>query len=283
MPYCLFRFAVSFRTPSRVVRFLALAVTAGIVAFTFALHDLPAPGFPPPPNFLAYRVSFGVAFGFLFGYVVISLFMAGRGEPPIAATRMRLLAIGVVGSRGPGGGGRSGSPWPDGRSRHPGPDRGDGGLVPHGTGPSLVPTGLLEPQGGRGLPPGRRRTRLCRGLGGRGRAPAAPRVRAGGRVGGRPPGQRRHRRGPLPGVARGRRVRPLDESPGSEGAKHRRITVRTHSGATHSLAVKHQPVHAVLRQRRSCTSSTSLRAWSGSPSSGARWPSRWRSRPRTTA
>ena len=65
------------------------------------------------------------------------------------------------GSRGSGGGGRSRSPRPDGRSRHPGPDRGDGGLVPHGTGPSLVPTGLLEPQGGRGLPPGHRRTGLC--------------------------------------------------------------------------------------------------------------------------
>ena len=33
---------------------------------------------------------------------------------------------------------------------------------------------------------------------------------------------------------------------------------------------------------RSCTSSTSWPAWSGWPSSAARWPSRWPSRPRTT-
>ena len=97
VPYCLFRFAASFRTPSLVVRGLALAVTAGIVAFTFSLPYLPTGGSPPPPNFLAYRVFFGVAFGFLFTYVVVRLFMAGRGEPPIAATRMRLLGLAVAG------------------------------------------------------------------------------------------------------------------------------------------------------------------------------------------
>jgi diguanylate cyclase (GGDEF)-like protein len=97
MPYCLFRFAATFRTPSRPVRLLAIAVTAAIVAFTFTLKYLPAPGFPPPPNFLAYRVSFLIAFGFLCGYVVISLILAGRGEPPIAASRMHLLAIAVAG------------------------------------------------------------------------------------------------------------------------------------------------------------------------------------------
>ncbi len=97
VPYCLFRFAASFRTPSRTVRALALAVTAGMVAFTFSLQYLPTGGSPPPPNFLAYRVFFGVAFGFLFAYVVVRLFMAGRGEPPIAATRMHLLGVAVAG------------------------------------------------------------------------------------------------------------------------------------------------------------------------------------------
>ena len=50
MPYCLFRFAASFRQPSIVVRALAAAVTVGIVVFTFTLQYLPLPGFPPPPN-----------------------------------------------------------------------------------------------------------------------------------------------------------------------------------------------------------------------------------------
>ena len=55
----------------------------------------------PPPYFLAYRVSFLVAFGFLCGYVVVSLFgPAGvsRRSPPPACTCWR-------------------SPWPDWRSR----------------------------------------------------------------------------------------------------------------------------------------------------------------------
>ena len=97
MPYCLFRFAATFRTPSVPVRAVAMVVTVAIVLFTFTLKYLPAPGFPAPPYFLAYRISFLVAFGFLCGYVVVSLFLAGRGEPPIAASRMHLLAIAVVG------------------------------------------------------------------------------------------------------------------------------------------------------------------------------------------
>ncbi len=97
MPYCLFRFAATFRTPSRPVRSLAVLLTVGIVLFTFTLKYLPAPGFAAPPHFLAYRISFLVAFGFLCGYVVVSLFLAGRGEPTIAASRMHLLAIAVVG------------------------------------------------------------------------------------------------------------------------------------------------------------------------------------------
>ncbi len=97
MPYCLFRFAATFRTPSLPVRSLAIVVTVAIVAFTFSLHYLPVPGSPPPPYFLAYRVSFLVSFGFLFGYVVVSLFLAGRGEPRLAATRRHLLAIAIAG------------------------------------------------------------------------------------------------------------------------------------------------------------------------------------------
>jgi diguanylate cyclase (GGDEF)-like protein len=97
VPYCLFRFAATFRTPGLPVRAAAIAVTVAIVLFTFTLRYLPAPGFAAPPHFLAYRISFLGAFGFLCGYVVLSLFLAGRGEPPIAASRMHLLAIAVVG------------------------------------------------------------------------------------------------------------------------------------------------------------------------------------------
>jgi diguanylate cyclase (GGDEF)-like protein len=96
-PYCLFRFAGSFRTPSPPVRILAAVVTVGIVAFTFALPYLPVAGSVTPPHYLAYRVAFALAFGFLFSYVVLRLVLAGRGEPVLAASRLRLLAIAVAG------------------------------------------------------------------------------------------------------------------------------------------------------------------------------------------
>jgi len=97
MPYCLFRFAASFRRPGPVVAGLALGFTVGIVVCTFALQYLPLQGFPPPPHFVAYRAAFFVQCGFLLGFVVIRFLKAGVGEPPIAAARMRLLAIAVVG------------------------------------------------------------------------------------------------------------------------------------------------------------------------------------------
>ncbi len=97
MPYCLFRFATSFREAPEVVRVLAVAMTVGIVVFTFTLQHLPLADAAPPPHWLAYRVCFLVQFTFLFAYVVVRLLMAGIGEPPIAASRMRLLAVAVAG------------------------------------------------------------------------------------------------------------------------------------------------------------------------------------------
>ncbi len=97
VPYCLFRFAATFRKPSATLRVLAVVVTAAIIAFTFALEYLPTNGSAPPPHFVAYRAAFAVSFGFLFTYVVIRLFAAGRGEPPIASSRMHLLAVAVAG------------------------------------------------------------------------------------------------------------------------------------------------------------------------------------------
>ena len=97
MPYCLFRFATAFRPPGASVRYSAALVTVAIIAFTFSLQYLPLPGLAPPPHFVAYRIAFAVAFGFLFTYVVVRLAVAGTGEPPLAATRMHLLALAVGG------------------------------------------------------------------------------------------------------------------------------------------------------------------------------------------
>jgi diguanylate cyclase (GGDEF)-like protein len=101
MPYCLFRFATSFRAASDAVQVLAVAMTVAIVAFTFWLQYVPFSGAAPPPHWLAYRILFLAQFTFLFAYVVVRLFLAGIGEPPIAASRMRLLAVAVAGLQVP--------------------------------------------------------------------------------------------------------------------------------------------------------------------------------------
>ena len=97
MPYCLFRFATSFRDASDAVHILAVAMTAATVAFTFWLRYVPFSGVVAPPHWLAFRILFLAQCTFLFAYVVIRLFTAGLGEPPVAAYRMRLLAAAVVG------------------------------------------------------------------------------------------------------------------------------------------------------------------------------------------
>jgi diguanylate cyclase (GGDEF)-like protein len=97
VPYCLFRFAASFRRPGPLATGLATGLTAGIIAFTFALRYLPVAGSPPPPHFVAYRSAFLVQFVYLGAFVVYRFLRAGAREPPLAATRMRLLAIAVIG------------------------------------------------------------------------------------------------------------------------------------------------------------------------------------------
>ncbi len=98
VPYCLFRFAATFRPPSRTVRSLAAGVTAGIIAFTFTLAYLPAPGIAataPLPR-LPRRLR---------GRLRLPLHLcrrpAVRGREGRTAdrrpSRMRLLAVAVAG------------------------------------------------------------------------------------------------------------------------------------------------------------------------------------------
>ena len=97
VPYFLFRFAASFRRPSRPVGVLALALTAAMIGFTFWLADVPVRGTSTPPHFVAYQIAFLVSFAFLVGYVVARLVVSARREPAIAAWRMRLVAVALTG------------------------------------------------------------------------------------------------------------------------------------------------------------------------------------------
>lgn len=97
LPYLLFRFTGTIRATARPVELLAGALTAGIVVYTFALGALPGDGRPTPPHFVAYRIAVLVAIGFVCVAVVAALLLACRGEPRVAAARMRLLALAVAG------------------------------------------------------------------------------------------------------------------------------------------------------------------------------------------
>jgi diguanylate cyclase (GGDEF)-like protein len=104
VPYCLFRFATSFRDASPVVDFVALALTVGVIGTTIVLQHLPVPGLPlpltrafSPSHLLAYGMAFVAPFAFLSAYVANRLFRASGGQPPVAAYRMRLSAVAVAG------------------------------------------------------------------------------------------------------------------------------------------------------------------------------------------
>jgi diguanylate cyclase (GGDEF)-like protein len=104
VPYCLFRFATSFRDASPVVDFVALALTVCVIATTLALQHRPVPGLPSPltrafspSHLLAYEMAFVAPFAFLSGFVATRLFRASGGQPPVAAYRMRLSAVAVAG------------------------------------------------------------------------------------------------------------------------------------------------------------------------------------------
>ena len=98
MPYCLFRFAalVPHAEHAPCVRWPSRSRSASWHSpsrcNTSRTRGVPAPAeLPRLPRLLPWP------FTFLFAYVVIRFLMAGRGEPPIAATRMRLLAVAVAG------------------------------------------------------------------------------------------------------------------------------------------------------------------------------------------
>ena len=281
MPYCLFRFATAFRRPGAPVRYLAALVTVAIIAFTFSLQYVPLPGLAPPPHFVAYRIAFAVAFGFLFTYVVVRLAVAGTGEPPLAATRMHLLALAVAGLESAGRRGRArpagrrASPWPPRPSawswascsswRWYCPPSCASSSAGERTWPSDGPSASWCRPGTRATWP----SASCRTSApwwGRPRRPCWPATA---------PSWPGSRRGPAGTVLR-------------TGARTR--APRTTGTASPCAPTSEAPTCWPSRSAPTCrtsaatssTVSTNWRACSAWPSNAARWPSRWPSRRRTT-
>jgi signal transduction histidine kinase len=95
-PYFLYRFAASFRLPSRRIEWFARGLTAGVVIWTLVLPDVPAEGEPRSGSFLAFIVALLVQWVVLSAFVAVRLWQAGRGRPTVARSRMRTLSIAAL-------------------------------------------------------------------------------------------------------------------------------------------------------------------------------------------
>jgi signal transduction histidine kinase len=92
-PYLGYRFATAFVPPSRRLQRVVGLLTVGLSVWTFALPSVPAAGDPRPSGFLVYIIAFLVHWTLLSVVVATRLWRAGRGQPSVARTRMRLLSF----------------------------------------------------------------------------------------------------------------------------------------------------------------------------------------------
>ncbi|HEX7626113.1 MAG TPA: ATP-binding protein [Gaiellaceae bacterium] len=92
-PYLLYRFATEFVPPSRRLQRIVGVLTIGLSLWTFSLPRVPAAGDPRPAWFLAYVLVFLAHWTLLSIVVTVRLWRAGREQPSVAASRMRMLSF----------------------------------------------------------------------------------------------------------------------------------------------------------------------------------------------
>jgi signal transduction histidine kinase len=91
-PYLLYRFTTAFDPPTRRVTLFCDAMTTAMVTWTFALPHFPHEGEPHGAGYLAFLAGFLVHWTLLSAISAERLWAAGRGQPSVARTRMRLLS-----------------------------------------------------------------------------------------------------------------------------------------------------------------------------------------------
>jgi diguanylate cyclase (GGDEF)-like protein len=97
VPYAFYRFAAAFDRPRLRVRVVAGTLTAAALVATSGLDYFPLKGMPSPPGFTAFRLLVTVQWGFLFTFVAVRMWRAGRDQGETARRRMRLLAAAAAG------------------------------------------------------------------------------------------------------------------------------------------------------------------------------------------
>jgi signal transduction histidine kinase len=92
-PFLLYRFATEFVPPSRRLQRIVLVLTIGLSIWTFALPKIPSAGEPRSAFFTAYVIVFLIHWSLLSIIVTVRLWRAGRAQPSVAASRMRMLSF----------------------------------------------------------------------------------------------------------------------------------------------------------------------------------------------
>jgi hypothetical protein len=92
-PYLLFRFTATFGGVSRRLEWVANALVAALATWTLLLPRLPEQNEEPSGQFLAYTYAILIMWTFLSTVVTWRLWRAGRGQPPLARRRMRMLSV----------------------------------------------------------------------------------------------------------------------------------------------------------------------------------------------
>jgi signal transduction histidine kinase len=91
-PFFLYRLTTTFERARPALERLVLALTATLVAATFALPSFPEEGDAYPWWFVAYLVAFVVHWTLLAIVVAVRLWRAGRRQPSVARRRMQTLS-----------------------------------------------------------------------------------------------------------------------------------------------------------------------------------------------
>jgi hypothetical protein len=95
-PYLLFRFTAAFDPSSRRLQWSAAAATAGLIAWTIALPHFPQTGEHRSLGESLYLYAIVLQFGILSTIGGYRLWRAGREQPSVARSRMRMLSLAAL-------------------------------------------------------------------------------------------------------------------------------------------------------------------------------------------
>jgi len=92
-PYLLFRFTATFGGVSRRTEWIASGLMVGVAVWTLLLPSIPEGDREPTGAYLYYTYAVIGMWAILSSIVTWRLWRAGRGQPPLARRRMRMMSI----------------------------------------------------------------------------------------------------------------------------------------------------------------------------------------------